>query len=518
MNPSPKRGGVKTQPSTYHPRSLIHEFTFEAIKAGAHLKRPHNLSLERWIKQINLLGSFLISNATQVEISLKYGILQSSLKFHIRSGLKYLWFNCSPELENRYPLEEVTNLLNLTKTRRYAISARTVPEAYPLHPRLKEALKEKASKQPPIFVNSETRQFLKAVLTEGVHLKTPDTLSAESWIRTRNILGVYLISTSSLAELGNIYGIGRERVRQVISSGLRYLWLNSPHSLQQRFPIGDLSVRKPGTDWSRINTFLIKRGLGTKIIEALERGENIEQIAASLQISDFNIYNYTNLLKELGIAKLPKTEAKEQNKNLSEQLQNTSLNDTEVQLLLNKLSRSFYNRFITRSPPVISLSLRDILRECGFHYKFGQEQLFIQALEDAGIPLGRVESEVKSGPQKGIRNYYFIVSWHRERTRQALLENSNLQQFFENPVVQLCGEATDLPTAWQLLKKKGFDSLGPFFSEFGIYFGRNSNFKFDAFITPDCPVTIFKLKKGGYFYPVSQEQTLREFIQQRLNP
>ena len=86
-----------------------------------------------------------------------------------------------------------------------------LPEDKPIHPRLREAL----SGVNFTFIDPYSREFLKLAFAEGVHLITPPGMNPERWIRDRNIFGNYILSHATLDEVGQMYGISKERVRQI---------------------------------------------------------------------------------------------------------------------------------------------------------------------------------------------------------------------------------------------------------------------------------------------------------------
>jgi len=86
----------------------------------------------------------------------------------------------------------------------------------------------------------------------------------------------------------------------------------------------------------------------------------------------------------------------------------------------------------------------------------------------------------------------------------------------KNPVKLVCGQGdVFIPISTLLVKKQGYGPVGIVFNELGVYSGRNISYS--DFFTPDCPVPVFHMRGGHYFYPVGQEEELKSFIANKLN-
>lgn len=420
-----------------------------AIKAGAHLIRPYHVSLDSWVRTRNLIGSYFISGAPQIKVAEAYKVSTSSTNQLIHRGLEYLWINSPHDIKECFPLSYITtSKKQVRQIEQKRISTRTLPprsmpkrqrttplfEGHELHPALKQALEEVET--PLIFANSKIREFLKAVIANGAHLKKPERLTEETWIERRSITAIYFSSVARYEKLGLIYNLSRERIRQIIGETLTDFHLALPDPVKDQFPLHEILSSQGKTKDRQYKALL--EGKYNRLVELLEEGLDITQLADRLKLNEQLVKRRLLFLKGLGL-KIPEFPRKGVDvKKLLAQLQDQSLHDAKVQQLLDQVTSSAYSVGTLGDNPIL-IPVVKVASEAGFHSIARNGPKFTQALKDAKIPLGILKREVKTGPQKGTLNYHFIASHHKERARQILLGDPNLKRFLENPVSQIRG-------------------------------------------------------------------------------
>lgn len=97
-------------------------------------------------------------------------------------------------------------------------------------------------------------QFLTAAIAEGAHRQL-NPRAFDTQARNRNILGTYFFTPVTLEGLGNIYGITKERTRQIIEGEVKELWRNCSPEVQRQFPLSEIPLRKRASVyWQSLST------------------------------------------------------------------------------------------------------------------------------------------------------------------------------------------------------------------------------------------------------------------------
>lgn len=386
------------------------------------------------------------------------------------------------------------------------------------NPRLVEAIGQKYP-EGLVFTVPRMREFLKAAISEGAHLKTPSNTDEETWVRDRNIAGIFFLSGARKTDLAKIYGLNRERVRQIIFEVTGNLFGNSTPSTRSLFPFEQLpqgnKVKKLPGEYN----LLIRGGVGNRLIEMLEQEKTPSEILSQAHdgYSHHLMERRLLTLRDLGIDMPRIVNRRLENLQLAKMLQDPSLTDEEVQKLLDQVGRHFYQVYSQGENSVLIPVLR-LVMEGGFHLPNPQLKLSIQVLEDAQIPVRDLPTKVKSGPRKGELTYHFMARIHKERALNVWENANNLQAFLENPVRQICGPKVRPPTTWEIIKGKGLRAVGSLLREMGISSKNPFGLSYGELFTDNFPIPIFKYtKRGSYFYSVEQEEALRTYLLQRLN-
>ncbi len=378
-----------------------------------------------------------------------------------------------------------------------------------IHPKLQEALiGVKFS-----FVDPTTREWLKEAISAGAHLKEPNGLNISTWIRDRNILGVALLSHANNIQIGDIYGIGRDRVRRIINETSFTIWQNCSEGIREKFPYGEIPFDRSYGNQNPEN-MLLQDNLGSRIVGFLENGLTALGVRSELSdVSPQRLYKNLRSLRKLGFEVPGLDMTKAENLSISVGLQDTNLSDEQIQSLLDSVKLRFYQAMI-KSKEII-VPVRDLLKQAGFYYRTDWDaDLFYQAIKKAGIPFGSVKNTIHKGPQARIRFYHFIASLHLRRAIDSLASNPDLKRFLENHIKHCAGPEVPLPTTTKLQNPKEFGRCGRVFQECGISHQHYSKMNIDEFFQ-GCPVPVFRYdgsQQATYFYPISQKKALIGFI------
>lgn len=88
---------------------IVQPFIKDAFKEGAHRIKPKYTKRDQWFRQImiGVVYNDTGSSATAEELADKYGAFKQSIACSNKSFLENLWNNSSPELQDRYHLNEI---------------------------------------------------------------------------------------------------------------------------------------------------------------------------------------------------------------------------------------------------------------------------------------------------------------------------------------------------------------------------------------------------------------------------
>ncbi len=270
-----------------------------------------------------------------------------------------------------------------------------------------------------------TQNFFREAIAEGAHKIKPMDMPDDQWIRQRNITGIYAaFPSASLQKIGKVYGLSRERVRQIRTDGTKLIWENSSNDLKQKYPYELLGLSKHSSLWSWESRSAASRGIGIRIKEVAQEGKSVQQMVEDSGLSSRQIICHRTRLKDLGII-IPYTNmAPQESKEIVAKLSDPTLPDDDIQRALNNINRNLYNRFMKGDTPLFA-PLAKVGKLAGLSKGFQSKQLEVwrEIVASAGIPLGVLEYVLKSGPDAGsIVRYNFIVAHHVERATQALLD------------------------------------------------------------------------------------------------
>ncbi len=506
-------------------RQAQRNFILEAVQMNLHSDVPFGTSEDRWISTRNILGAVAISDTPITRVAEVYGLAQPNLFHRFRRGLSILYSRAPEELKQKYPAHELhSGGLLVVHTRPAKVikekgpgmklkintklpeSART--DEKPLHPRLQEVLLSQEKIGRYNFAPPKTREFLLQVIRSGAQLIKPDDWKDDLWLRRRNVMGIYFSTHSTLDNLAQIYGVSRELIRLDIKNIISTLWNNLPTDIQQLFPLSEIPLVKSVFDYAPEYRLLVSNGTGNRVLEAIDQGKTGHEVVKLIPLA--HAPETVLLLKELGIDIPGRQKSTLEITQIIESLRDKSKTDREIQQLLDTVNSHLYllngqeeKGFIL---PIVILA-----RDLGFHMTLRENHLIEEALRKAKIPVGHMTREVKSGPQKGMMHYWFIAAIHETRAIEVLSNDPTLEQFLKNPVTQLSGERTKLPTTWNLEDREKYPLLADLLIAMSVKRPRKTRIFIKSLFNENCKLTIYQAG-GKLQYPVEQTELLKEFI------
>lgn len=310
-----------------------------------------------------------------------------------------------------------------------------------------------------------TLEFVIAAIHDQAHLVKSKWVVEEVWKRKLGLTALYLatgpeVSRSTIAKVyGDTFGHTRAIISWSIRSALINLHQNSSEETKQKFPLRE-------------------------ILAPNLRKERPKKLRAER-------FSYDWLAKSLADAE----------------------DDETINLLFKRVSDKFLAKY-RREPNPLLLSVGRAARKLGFHFFGPDTQLFVDALEKAGVPVRHLEVIINKSSLEVI-NYYIILAKHQERAGEVWFADSKLQVFKGNPVRKLCGPGNYVPTFYEILShKETYSSIKHLFIETGVPFGLRNGLNTDIFFANDCPLTVYRFR-ARVFYIKSEEEQLREFIKSR---
>lgn len=346
--------------------------------------------------------------------------------------------------------------------------------------------------------------------------------------RARNFIATWAFMTTNmtLKEIGELCGgITKQGVEQIVKGFIRLVWERSSSQLQKNYPWEEINFRRPVSLVQTIRSSERRegeKGVLRRVVGLIEGGvEDPHELLRQADISSLRLGLARRRLARHGIEiRYIKTPYK--NKKLARELQ-VAPGDEEISNLLHSAGIRFYLEY-SRGKDALVIPLKRVASD--FYYKADNTNLFADALEEEGIPVGIVERVVKSGTQAGkVQRYYFIARQHLDRAREILKGNSKLEIFKESLTRQICGprlDPADFPTAYDIQKKKGeYESPARLLEKLGIRVrGRSPDIALSELFTGDCPTPVFR-RGTNYCYRSEDEEKLREFLEtqiQKLKP
>lgn len=375
-----------------------------------------------------------------------------------------------------------------------------------------------------------TRAFIKAAVADGAHLKKPERVAEDRWVRDMNMLVSYYASPTAtyqgLAESYEFKKPNRERPRQIIETCLQRLYANCSPLVQQDYDLSQLHSKKPFTLEQSVRRLRIRGGTTAEIVSLASQGKTAEEIKkagyTSRELGEAR-WNHARLGMKIPYIRQSCVESPL----LLEALQEET-DPEKIKKLFTRISAYFYKVHARGENPLF-LTAKELFLQAGIHYykKVVSIYTLIKPLEEADkpIPFGSVTRIVKSGPQKGSHVYYFTLTKFQEPAIRILKTHPDLEQFRINPVVQVFGppaEKYPSTTEFGHAQSSGdYLAVNSLLVELGVARVGGYGFTLEEFLA-GCDVQIFryppkgsKYAKGSYVYHIGQKDALTRFILDR---
>lgn len=342
----------------------------------------------------------------------------------------------------------------------------------------------------------KTNEFLQAAFGEEAHLRCPfgkdgKLVPSAKWATMVAIIQAYYGSDKNLEVVGKDFNIEKKQsVHQILKKGMEYLWQNCSIKLQESFPFSEIPLGKPS----------FKRGGVTLRVEkGLMQGKSIREIIQQEKekLTGTQLSSTRRVLAKLGI-EVPYLAPSRRKI------------DLEIPELGRRKDVLFY-----RKHRDLFVTVKEVVKEGGFHVRPSDLKHFTQRLKEEGIPLVVLAFQIKSGKYLGRwQRYYFISREDFGRAVAAIRGDSDLAKFLAPRVKQICGPKVALPNTTLLSKKTHYESVAKLFAPLGVRPGGHAGPRYKEFFA-DCPVPIFN-RDHHHLYPLDQKELLSRFIEERL--
>lgn len=310
-----------------------------------------------------------------------------------------------------------------------------------------------------------------------------------------NIVGTYFaFPDTTLESIGNVYGISRERVRQLVEDTLLDLWNLSSPEVQSKFPLRKLYEGKTNK----------LRGANLQAFTMIQEGKTAREIYQKLGVDSTKFSQVRSILSKRNVNLEYLSYESER---LAKEIEG-SQSDEETSKLLSKIDRNMHAN-MTRLGDRPITTLKDLATQSGFFFSNRDLKIFLEVLKEANFPLGIVNRKVPLGKGKFVeQNYYFIASKDLRRGVSILRESDTLHKFKTSPIRKITGEWSDeVPSTWQLTGSGEYKTVGSLLRRFGIHLPRLSIESKRLLMGEDCEVEVFAYK-GGYFFSIKDEDKL----------
>lgn len=241
------------------------------------------------------------------------------------------------------------------------------------------------------------------------------------------ILQQYYCNGRDGHEIAEDMNITPSIVYQIKNRTIRKLWKHSDPSVKEKYPIDALRLEKPRTVERDMNISRGKGGRATRIAKLAQQGLTSAEICSQLDINTETLNKYRHILRRWGINMPYKIGGYEVKKRIQDTIDEGRLTDLTAEGLLNTVSFSLYENNNSGDNPLFT-PIKKVANKAGFRYSGNIAYKFYDELERAGIPLGKVTKEVKSGNQKP-QTYVFIFTCHLDRAIKTLEAFPDLDRY-----------------------------------------------------------------------------------------
>lgn len=271
---------------------------------------------------------------------------------------------------------------------------------------------------------SDTLEFLRKARELGVYdvvLSSAEGEKREDRTQIFLVADEYFNTPFSAKDLGEKYYFTESYVYRRRDIAVRLLHENSPEELQDQYPIEELRLAKPRTDWAKVKTSLARGTRVDKIIQSVKTGATARGLMLEFGLTIEEASSRRRLLKELNINIPHQIAGLDIAREINESLNESHLTDERAQELLNKVRTSYFRHNI--GPSGSLMTLKELVNEAGLRYTNNQTKHY-DALTGK-VPKGMIES--KNDKKKGISHKRrFIFRHDKERAIQVLQGDPSL--------------------------------------------------------------------------------------------
>lgn len=258
-----------------------------------------------------------------------------------------------------------------------------------------------ASLKPYPYADAKTYEFLQTVVRDGTQHTLSRYIHEEAWVRYKNITGIYFSCNITKGELGDMYGMSKQAIDQIISKTLRRFWDNSIGSDQMQFPIDSLSTENPATK-HRIHGF--SGGDQIRFESLISSGADDEEVVKGSGVSlDLVRQTMRRKGKREQITSNRKVIKRIVNQLETLPVENYKERQKAIDQVTNRCYRLYRKSFANISDVAAILGQKKPVGRSAYADKF------VIGLKDMGIPVGAVVgSKLKGSGAIKERRQFFI--------------------------------------------------------------------------------------------------------------
>jgi len=327
-----------------------------------------------------------------------------------------------------------------------------------------------------------------------------------------NMAQTYLFADESLEEVGGLYKMTREGVRQQVKAAARQMLRAAP---QDGLPIETLNFTKPKSDHSRDRHSLAHGGLAVRIMAAVKRGATYDELIRG----GYTPGQLASARKILAGRQQP-VDVPRRTKDWRPVLELLANPQTEREAICKLIWE--VPDYVFRRYPGVFVDLGEVARGAGLYPRLQRNQrndldFIANYLEWQNEPVGHAVYGVKSGKQKGGRwHYFFTLKRYQEEIKQLFLlaEGPRFDKMRRVSIRVIGPMPEKMPTTYDLSGRrvKGvtiksysrvLDLLGPYGISYGFQL-RSLNINLKDLIGPNPPVSVFSWWSGFYVADVNR--------------
>lgn len=213
------------------------------------------------------------------------------------------------------------------------------------------------------------------------------SMTQTQWERNWRIVGAYLGTDKLLEEIGRDPGITKERVRQIVKSGVKKLHQIQSTEIRDEFLLGKFGYWKPLPIVLRRRRSESKGGVAVKIEQALAKGKTLPKIKE--EFTSEQVLTARTTLRQWGI-EIPYEHQPILPKYLK--LRDPELADWEKQKLLDSIEHHGALRILSSGEEPLIVSVSKVGRKAGLFFSNKKLILFTHCLGAKEFRLQAIHS------------------------------------------------------------------------------------------------------------------------------